>query len=97
MIFFTPWPTLSTSTARSPTTRYTSVILPLCFQVRAGNVLSDLLVARYFFTLSVLLNDIYVFSIKVDGEVGEMLDVLSVMMEGVVEVDKEVDEDVYKK
>ena len=45
--------------------------------------------------LSSLLNDIYVFSIKVDGEVGEMLDVLSVMMEGVVEVDKEVDEDVY--
>ena len=69
--------------------------MPLCVQVRAGNVLSDLLVARYFFTLSVLLNDIYVFSIKVDGEVGEMLDVLSVMMEGVVEVDKEVDEDVY--
>ena len=69
--------------------------MPLRFQVRAGNVLSDLLVARYFFTLSVLLNDIYVFSIKVDGEVGEMLDVLSVMMEGVVEVDKEVDEDVY--
>ena len=59
--------------------------MPLCVQVRAGNVLSDLLVARYFFILSVLLNDIYVFSIKVnskvDGEVDEMLDVLGVMME----------------
>ena len=69
------------------------VILPLCVQVRAGNVLSDLLVARYFFILSVLLNDIYVFSIKVnskvDWEVDEMLDV---MMKGVVEVDKEMDE-----
>ena len=67
--------------------------MPLCVQVRAGNVLSDLLVARYFFILSVLLNDIYVFSIKVnskvDWEVDEMLDV---MMKGVVEVDKEMDE-----
>ena len=62
-----------------------SVILPLRVHVRAGNVLSNLLVARYFFILSVLLNDIYVFSIKVnskmDGEVDEMLDVLGVMME----------------
>ena len=70
-----------------------SVILPLRFQVRAGNVLSDLLVARCFFILSVFLNDIYVFSIKmnskVDWEVDEMLDV---MMKGVVEVDKEMDE-----
>ena len=31
--------------------------MPLCFQVRAGNVLSDLLVAQH---LSVLLNNIYV-------------------------------------
>ena len=78
--------------------RTPSVILPLCVQVRAGNVLSNLLVARYFFILSVLLNDIYVFSIKmnskVDWEVDEMLDV---MMEGVVEVDKEVDEILMEK
>ena len=66
------------------------VILPLRFKVRAGNVWvpSNLLVARHFF-----LNDIYVFSIKVnskvDWEVDEMLDV---MMKGVVEVDKEMDE-----
>ena len=71
------------------------VILPLRFKVRAGNVWvpSDLLVARHFF-----LNDIYVFSIKVnskvDWEVDEMLDV---MMEGVVEVDKEVDEILMEK
>ena len=59
--------------------------MPLCFQVRAGNVLSDLLVAQHFFILSVLLNNICVCSIKVnskvDGELDEMLDVLGVMME----------------
>ena len=32
-----------------------------------------------------------------DGEVDEMLDVLGVMMEGVVEVDKEVDEILMEK
>ena len=74
------------------------VILPLRFKVRAGNVWvpSDLLVARHFF-----LNDIYVFSIKVNNKVSEkvdeMLDVLGVMMEGVVEVDKEVDEILMEK
>ena len=51
--------------------------------------------------MSVLLNDIYVISIKVNnkvsGKVDEMLDVLGVMMEGVVEVDKEVDEILMEK
>ena len=58
--------------------------MPLCVQVRAGNVLSDLLVARYFFILSVLLNDIYVFSIKVNNKVDG-------------EVDKEKVKDINRK
>ena len=37
--------------------------------------------------MSVLLNDIYVFSITMNSKLDEILEVLGVMMEGVVEVE----------